>query len=132
MTVALCIIAMTGMPCDVARGGHALAVPPPRGGQAIAPSNVELGQAMASDAGWFGSEWDCLYALWNRESGWQTSDPNPSSGADGIPQANPASKMGVGWEDDAAQQIRWGLGYIKGRYGAPCEAWAHSNAYGYY
>lgn len=116
-----------------ARGGHALTLLA-RGGaaQAVQETNVQKGQRLARLAGWTGSQWLCLYQLWNRESGWQTSDPNPISDADGIPQANPASKMGEGWENDPEQQISWGLRYIRGRYGSPCDAWAHSNAYGYY
>lgn len=129
MTVALTILAMIIPPTD--RGGHAIVVPA-RGGPARVATNVEIGKDLASHAGWHGYQWDCLYSLWNRESGWQTSDPNPASQADGIPQANPASKMGDGWEGDAAQQIRWGLSYIAGRYGSPCDAWAHSNAHGFY
>lgn len=93
---------------------------------------MEIGQHLAKRRGWLGRQWNCLYALWNRESGWTSPDTNPSSGAAGIPQALPPSKMGPGWETDVAQQIRWGLGYIEGRYGTPCGAWAHSNAYNYY
>lgn len=87
---------------------------------------------MAERAGWVGREWMCLYRLWNRESGWQTRDPNPISDADGIPQANPASKMGLGWETNPDQQIAWGLRYIAARYGTPCAALAHSDSNGYY
>lgn len=107
-------------------------VPPARGGQAVAETNVEVGQRLAADKGWIAEQWSCLYQLWNRESGWQMSDPNPSSDADGIPQANPASKMGPGWQWHRVQQITWGLGYIAARYGSPCNAWANSEARGYY
>ena len=58
-----------------------------------------------------------------------------SSGAYGIPQAVPGSKMasaGPHWRTSARTQIRWGLSYIRSRYGTPCGAWAHSNAYGWY
>jgi hypothetical protein len=132
VTVALCIIALTGMPCP-AHGGHATPLPA-RGGHAdlIIETNVDKGRRLAERAGWIGQQWRCLYALWNRESGWQTRDPNPTSDADGIPQANPASKMGEGWENDPEQQISWGLRYIRGRYGSPCAAYAHSNAHNSY
>ncbi len=56
---------------------------------------------------------------------------NPS-GAFGIPQALPGSKMGAGWQTDYKVQINWGLGYIAGSYGSPCGAWAHSNAFNWY
>jgi len=130
MTVVMVALALL-VPTDNSRGGHAKE-PPARGGQAVEPSNVQLGQSMAERAGWWGREWRCLYWLWNRESGWQTRDPNPSSAADGIPQANPASKMGEGWESSPSQQIAWGLRYIKGRYGTPCLAYQHSNWYNWY
>lgn len=82
-----------------------------------------LGRQMMIDYGFADSEWPCLYNLWMRESGWKTSAHNASSGAHGIPQALPGSKMGPGWESDARVQIQWGLGYIKGRYKTPCGAW---------
>ena len=72
--------------------------------------------------------------LWNRESGWRTTAQN-SSGAYGIPQALPGSKMasaGADWRTNAATQIKWGLGYISGRYGTPCGAWGHSQSTGWY
>ena len=81
--------------------------------------------------GWSDAEFGCLVALWNRESGWRVNAYNAGSGAYGIPQALPGSKMasaGADWETNAATQISWGLGYIGGRYGTPCGAWAHSEA----
>jgi hypothetical protein len=77
----------------------------------------------------------CLVDIWNRESGWRYDAENPSSGAYGIPQALPGSKMasaGADWQTDPATQIRWGLGYIKAIYGDPCQAWAFEEANGYY
>jgi hypothetical protein len=76
----------------------------------------------------------CLLDIWNRESGWVYDAENPS-GAYGIPQALPGSKMasaGADWQTDPATQIRWGLGYIKNVYGNPCSAWAFEEANGYY
>lgn len=79
--------------------------------------------------GWGPSQFGPLKSLWQHESGWRWNAKNPSSGAYGIPQALPASKMasaGRDWRTNAATQIRWGLGYIKGRpdYGSPVRAWA--------
>lgn len=86
-------------------------------------ANRALGQRMAADVGWTGAEWDCLDELWGvHESGWRTTAANPSSAAYGIPQALPGSKMGEGWQYDAAVQIAWGLGYIGTRYETPCGA----------
>jgi hypothetical protein len=82
-----------------------------------------------------GTQYGCLDRLWTRESGWNYLATNPSSGAYGIPQSLPASKMasaGADWRTNSDTQIRWGLGYISGRYGTPCAAWAHSQAVGWY
>jgi hypothetical protein len=82
-----------------------------------------------------GKEFDCLVALWDRESSWNVYAQNAGSGAYGIPQALPGNKMadaGSDWKTNADTQIRWGLGYIKDRYGSPCAAWGHSNANGWY
>jgi hypothetical protein len=73
--------------------------------------------------------------LWERESSWNVYASNPYSGAYGIPQAVPGSKMasaGPRWRTSARTQIRWGLRYIRSRYGKPSRAWAHESAYGWY
>lgn len=85
--------------------------------------------------GWDQSQYDCLVSLWNKESGWNVYAQNRSSGAYGIPQALPGTKMataGADWQTNPATQITWGLGYISGRYGTPCGAWAKSQASGWY
>lgn len=90
---------------------------------------------MVAARGWGSGEFDCLVALWNKESGWNVYAMNPSSGAYGIPQSLPGSKMataGADWQTNPATQITWGLGYIEARYGTPCGAWAHSQAVGWY
>jgi hypothetical protein len=89
---------------------------------------------MVAARGWGTDQYDCLVALWNRESGWRYNAYNASSGAYGIPQSLPGSKMasaGADWETNPATQITWGLNYI-GRYGNPCGAWAHSESSGWY
>lgn len=86
---------------------------------------------MSSKYGWGGDQFSCLNSLWNRESGWRVHAANPS-GAYGIPQALPGSKMGAGWQNSAQVQVSWGLGYIKSRYGTPCGAWGHSQSTGWY
>ena len=80
------------------------------------------------------TQFGCLVDLWNRESSWNVHAGSPS-GPYGIPQANPGSKMasaGSDWLDSATTQINWGLGYIKGRYGGPCDAWSHFQSAGWY
>jgi hypothetical protein len=94
-----------------------------------------LGRELLADAG-FGTaaDWACLYSLWNRESGWNVYAENPS-GAYGIPQAYPGIKMaefGADWQTDPTTQIKWGLSYVDGLYGGPCNAWDHEVNYGYY
>jgi hypothetical protein len=84
--------------------------------------------------GWSEAQFSCLDQLWTRESDWQVSAHN-SSGAYGIPQALPASKMalmGSDWRTNPITQIRWGLYYIADAYGTPCAALQHSYAYNYY
>ncbi len=90
---------------------------------------------MAANYGWGEDQFGCLVALWQKESGWNYQAYNASSGATGIPQALPGSKMataGADWQTNPATQIAWGLGYIAGRYGTPCGAWGHSQSVGWY
>ncbi|WP_249273692.1 lytic transglycosylase domain-containing protein [Agreia sp. VKM Ac-1783] len=111
-------------------GGYAppAAAPDPGSAQAIAAQ-------MVADRGWPSTEYDCLYSLWSKESGWRYNAYNAGSGAYGIPQSLPGSKMasaGADWETNPATQITWGLGYITGRYETPCGAWGHSQSSGWY
>jgi hypothetical protein len=99
----------------------------------VAVASPGSAQAIAADMvaarGWGSEQFDCLVALWNKESGWRVNASNASSGAYGIPQALPGSKMasvGGDWQTNAATQITWGLNYISGSYGSPCGAWQHS------
>lgn len=94
-----------------------------------------IAYGMLGGYGWGDDQFGCLVELWNKESGWNSQAYNASSGAYGIPQALPGSKMasaGADWETNAATQISWGLGYIAGRYGSPCGAWQHSQSVGWY
>jgi hypothetical protein len=106
------------------------------GGSATPSGNPQqIAMGMLGSFGWSSSQFGCLQSLWNAESGWNVTATNPTSGAYGIPQALPGSKMasaGSDWQTDAATQIRWGLGYIKSLYGTPCGAWAHEEADGWY
>ena len=85
--------------------------------------------------GWGDLEIYPLIKLWNRESGWNPNSHNKSSGAHGIPQALPASKMaafGSDYYTNGNTQIRWGLNYIYNRYGSPTNAWGHFCSSGWY
>jgi hypothetical protein len=98
-------------------------------------SPQQIAEQMLSQFGWSSSQFSCLQPLWALESGWNIYASNPGSGAYGIPQALPGSKMasaGPDWQSDAATQIRWGLSYIQGTYGSPCAAWSHEEADGWY
>ncbi len=106
------------------------------GGPSTASANERLGMRMAAAAGWDAAQRHCLNLLWTRESGWRADVWNyQGSGAYGIPQALPASKMaaaGPDWRTDPATQVRWGLGYITAVYGSPCRAWNRELASGSY
>ena len=101
----------------------------PDGAQATAA------QMASANYGWGSDQFSCLVSLWSKESGWNYQAYNDSSGATGIPQALPGSKMasaGSDWQTNAATQIAWGLGYISSVYGTPCSAWGHSQATNWY
>ena len=92
-------------------------------------------QIMASKYGWGADQFRCYDKLVVSESNWRVDALNPSSGAYGIPQSLPADKMasaGSDWRTNPATQITWALGYIKQRYGSPCEAWSFKRGHGWY
>jgi hypothetical protein len=94
-----------------------------------------LARALMPQYGLSSAEFDCLDNIWSQESNWNVHADNPHSSAYGIPQALPGSKMasaGPDWANSAETQIRWGLGYIKARYGTACSAWSFKMAHGYY
>lgn len=97
--------------------------------------NIRLGRQMAEAVGWTGPQWDSLKELWRRESNWDHQAENSSSGAYGIPQALPPEKMasaGRDWRTNPRTQIRWGLGYIRGRHGNPVSALAFHDRNNWY
>jgi hypothetical protein len=102
---------------------------------AVSRSPQRVAEAMLGSFRWSASQFSCLDPLWAHESGWNVTAYNAGSGAYGIPQALPGSRMasaGPDWQTDAATQIRWGLEYIKDTYGSPCGAWDHELATGWY
>lgn len=105
-----------------------VAVDDPAGAKAYAAS-------VLSSYGWGQGEMTALNALWEKESGWRTTATNASSGAYGIVQSLPASKMataGADWQTNYQTQIKWGLDYIKQRYGSPSAALAFHLANNWY
>jgi hypothetical protein len=102
---------------------------------AASGSPRQIAQAMLGSFGWSSSQFSCLDPLWEHESRWSVTAANPGSGAFGIPQALPGSRMasaGPDWQTSAATQITWGLRYIRNTYGSPCAAWSHAQATGWY
>jgi hypothetical protein len=117
---------------DVGGGGGAAPIVP------SAPPDPGTAQKIAYDMlpsfGFSTDQFGCLDDMWTRESNWIYNAEN-ASGAYGIPQALPGSKMasaGADWQTDPTTQIKWGLGYIKSIYGTPCGAWAFWQAHGWY
>lgn len=94
-----------------------------------------VGRLLVFDQGWAEGQFGCLDSLWTKESGWRWDAANGSSGAYGIAQSLPGSKMASvagDWSTNPITQIKWGLAYISGRYGTPCSAWGHSQAFNWY
>ena len=94
-----------------------------------------IARALLVEFGFSADQFACLDPLWSGESGWRVNADNPSSSAYGIPQALPGSKMssaGADWATNPVTQIRWGLGYIRDRYGSPCGAWSFKQGHGFY
>ncbi len=114
------------------------APPPPAPVVAIVvdPGSAQaIAQQMLLARGMGNDQFSCLVSMWDRESGWRVNAANRSTGAYGIPQALPGSKMavfGADWRTNPSTQIAWGLSYIVGRYGSPCGAWSYWQAHGWY
>jgi hypothetical protein len=99
------------------------------------PSPREIAAALLPSYGWDSAEFSCLDAVWTRESDWDPYAANSTSGAYGIPQALPGSKMasyGSDWTTNAETQIKWGLAYIRDSYGSPCGAWSFWQSHNWY
>ncbi|PZF56084.1 hypothetical protein DEJ23_10970 [Curtobacterium sp. MCSS17_008] len=119
--------AATGTPAATS-GGSGTSYPS-TDGVVVDPAGAQAYARSAIGAyGWGADQFSCLVSLWNQESGWRANALNASSGAYGIPQSLPASKMavaGADWRTNAATQVDWGLAYIHDAYGSPCAAWGH-------
>lgn len=103
-------------------------------------SNQQIAKMLTAKYGWnTGDQWNSLVILWDGESSWSNTATNPDSGAYGIPQALPQTKMpraardaAHGGTSDPTAQIRWGLRYILIRYGSPVNALAFKRSHGWY
>ena len=115
-------------PANPAGGSVSVPAPDPGTAQSIA---FNMMSSFGFDPN---TQFSCLDDIWTRESGWRWNAAN-ASGAYGIPQALPGSKMasaGADWQTNPATQIKWGLGYIQSVYGTPCSAWSFWQAHGWY
>jgi len=118
-----------------AAGKPGVQAPPAPASCQVFSGNKKVGCSMTLAAGFDLQQFACLEKLWQKESSWNEKAKNKSSGAYGIPQALPASKMATAGGDyltNPATQIKWGLSYIKSRYTTPCKAWSHSQANNWY
>jgi len=92
-------------------------------------------QILKNKYGYGSGQFSCFDNIIMRESMWDINATNASSGAYGIPQALPGSKMatiGSDWRTNPATQIIWGIEYMKDRYGSPCGAWGFKSSHGWY
>jgi hypothetical protein len=81
------------------------------------------------------TQYECFHALMQRESRWRVNATNRNSGAYGIPQALPGSKMrsaGADWRTNPITQVKWAIRYVNARYGSSCRAYQHALEIGWY
>jgi hypothetical protein len=92
-------------------------------------------QILQNKYGYGAEQYSCFNNIIIRESNWDINATNAASGAYGIPQALPGSKMASvasDWRTNPATQITWAIGYMKSRYGSPCDAWGFKSSHGWY
>ncbi|MET7306710.1 aggregation-promoting factor C-terminal-like domain-containing protein [Streptomyces sp. NPDC005134] len=124
--------AVAGAAAVLGATGLALGVTPAM----AAPASVTTGAQGAARA-MIGNEaqFQCFSNIVSHESGWNPSATNASSGAYGLVQALPGSKMasaGADWKTNPSTQIKWGVDYMNSRYGSPCAAWTFWQANHWY
>lgn len=120
---------------EVLTGEHARPITVRKAPQPAAGTIKAFALGEVEARGWDYNQFSCLVKLWERESNWRWNATNKSSGAYGIPQSLPASKMakaGADWRTNPETQVLWGIGYIDGRYGSPCAALVHSDEHNWY
>ncbi|AWW39822.1 transglycosylase SLT domain-containing protein [Streptomyces cadmiisoli] len=124
--------AFTGVAVAAAAAGMALSAAP---AQAAPMASATQAQAIAKQMIPNASQYHAFSKIVQHESGWDVNATNPSSGAYGLVQALPGSKMaaaGADWKTNAKTQIKWGLDYMNSRYGSPAGAWSFWQANGWY
>ncbi|WP_329409352.1 transglycosylase SLT domain-containing protein [Streptomyces sp. NBC_00704] len=124
--------ALTGIAVAAAAAGMALSAAP---AHAATTSSASQAQAIAHKMIPNAAQYKAFSNIVKHESGWNVSATNSSSGAYGLVQALPGSKMasaGSDWKSNAKTQIKWGLDYMNSRYGSPVAAWNFWQANGWY
>ncbi|MEU6085711.1 transglycosylase SLT domain-containing protein [Streptomyces sp. NPDC047085] len=123
--------ALTVAAVAAATAGMALTAAPAQAATTSASSAQAIAHKMIPDA----AQFNAFSKIVEHESGWNPSATNSSSGAYGLVQALPGSKMssaGSDWKTNPATQIKWGLDYMNSRYGSPVKAWSFWQANGWY
>ncbi|MEV0304435.1 aggregation-promoting factor C-terminal-like domain-containing protein [Streptomyces prasinus] len=123
--------ALAGAALAAAACGSLIAAAPAQAATTATGSAQATAQSMIGDS----AQYQCFSNIVQRESGWNHTATNASSGAYGLVQALPASKMasaGSDWKTNPATQISWGIGYMNERYGSPCAAWDFWQANNWY
>ncbi|MEV5846858.1 transglycosylase SLT domain-containing protein [Streptomyces sp. NPDC051985] len=123
--------ALTTVAVAAAAAGMALSAAPAQAATTSASSAQAIAHKMIPDA----AQFNAFSKIVSHESGWNPSATNSSSGAYGLVQALPGSKMasaGSDWKTNPATQIKWGLDYMNSRYGSPTAAWSFWQANGWY
>ncbi|MGW0880491.1 aggregation-promoting factor C-terminal-like domain-containing protein [Streptomyces sp. NPDC002671] len=123
--------ALTTAAVAAATAGLALTAAPAQAATTSASSAQAIAHRMIPDA----AQYNAFSKIVEHESGWNISATNSSSGAYGLVQALPGSKMsaaGSDWKTNPATQIKWGLDYMNSRYGSPAQAWSFWQANGWY
>ncbi|MFC5242447.1 transglycosylase SLT domain-containing protein [Streptomyces atrovirens] len=131
-TVATPKKALAGAALAAAACGTLIAAAP---AQAATTTSASSAQATAKKMIGDSAEFQCFSKIVQHESSWNPTATNASSGAYGLVQALPASKMasaGSDWRTNPATQIKWGLDYMKDRYGSACDAWSFWQANHWY
>ncbi|GLF93919.1 aggregation-promoting factor C-terminal-like domain-containing protein [Streptomyces yaizuensis] len=127
--------ALVGAAITATAGAVVLGVNAPAASAAPAAPTVASTQAIAKKVIKDDAQYQCFNKIVDHESDWKVTATNPSSGAYGLVQALPAGKMathGSDWRTNPETQIKWGLDYMKDRYGSPCGAWAKWQTQGWY
>ncbi|WP_370268612.1 transglycosylase SLT domain-containing protein [Streptomyces sp. V4I8] len=123
--------ALTGVALAAAAAGTLFAAAPSQAATTEAGSAQQIAQKMISDS----AQYECFSKIVDHESDWNVNATNASSGAYGLVQALPGNKMasaGSDWKTNPATQIKWGVDYMKERYGSPCGAWNFWQSNGWY